>query len=353
LEEVRNNLAVIQALAMWKYDAYERFSHGMRFVESLALWLGQFETPQERQTAFDFVRSRLVFFSEAEMNHLVEMAYPDFIRPHLLQRMAVEPEQPPCPQALIAACPQFLIRQRQCLFLGLSDGARTDVFRRSNSEELSNEQILLTYEVEEGRAAKLLEELKKSLKKLTRAEVPDESAKFRTAVLLDDFSASGRSYLRLKGTEYVGKIGGFYNNLFKAESGTSALFEVPNLEVFITLYAATRQAREHLQQHMKLLWDPQGIPWKLMIVHELDDDLRVQPRCGHPMEPLIEKYYDKAIQDEHTDVGGTDVKYGFAQCGLPVVLPHNTPNNSLALLWAEVNETRALFPRVQRHRKQS
>src|SRR6266511_3636531 len=94
LEEVRMNLPVIQALAMWKYDAYERFSHGMRFVESLALWLDQFETVEERRTAFEFVRNHLVFLSEAEMNHLVEMAYPDFLRPHLLQRVAGEAGQP-------------------------------------------------------------------------------------------------------------------------------------------------------------------------------------------------------------------------------------------------------------------
>ena len=90
-----------------------------------------------------------------------------------------------------------------------------------------------------------------------------------------------------------------------------------------------------------------------MIVHELDDDLRLARGSGDPMEALVEKYYDPAIQDEHTSVGGTDdIKYGFAKCGLPVVLPHNTPNNSVALLWAEINQQRALFPRVQRHRSQ-
>lgn len=352
LEEVRMNLAVIQALAMWKYDAYERFSHGMRFVESLALWLDQFETLEERRAAFAFVRNRLVFLSEAEMNHLVEMAYPDFIRPHLLQRVAGEAGQPLRQARALATDRKFLVSQRQCLFLGLSDGARTDVFRRSNSPELSHEQILLTYEVEEGRAVKLLKELGKNLKELIGADALEDASKFRTAILLDDFSASGRSYLRLEGAEYEGKIGRFHRNLFTADSGTKALFKLANLEVLVVLYAGTNQARQHLEEHMEKLWKPRGIQWKLMIIYELDDDFCLRPGSGHPMEALVEKYYDKAIQDEHTDVGGTDVKYGFAQCGLPMVLPHNTPNNSLALLWAETNERRALFPRVQRHRKQ-
>jgi hypothetical protein len=118
LEEVRINLPVIQALAMWKYDAYERFSHGMRFVESLALWLEQFATLGQRRIAFEFVRTRLVFISEASMNHLVEMAYPDFIRPHLLSRMAEETGVPLAKPSSLAASREFLIFQRECLFLG-------------------------------------------------------------------------------------------------------------------------------------------------------------------------------------------------------------------------------------------
>ena len=33
----------LQAMASFKYDTYEQFSPGLRFVESLALWLNQFE----------------------------------------------------------------------------------------------------------------------------------------------------------------------------------------------------------------------------------------------------------------------------------------------------------------------
>lgn len=353
LEEVRIHLPTIQALAAWKYDDYERFSHGMRFVESLALWLDQFETKEERGIAFEFVRSRLVVLSEPEVNHLVEMAYPDFIRPHLLQRLAGDSGEPLRQPGIVAAQAPFQVQQRRCLFLGLSDGARTDVFRRSNSADLTNEQILLTYEIEEGRADKLLKELRKGLGQITGTEPPGDLTRFSTVVLLDDFSASGKSYLRVEGEHQEGKIGRFYRNLFKEDTGTSTLFDAANLDVLLVLYAGTRQARAHLEEHMGKLWNPHGIRWKVMIVHELDDDLRLARGSGDPMGALVEKYYDSAIQDEHTRVGGTeDIKYGFAKCGLPVVLPHNTPNNSVALLWAETNHQRALFPRVQRHRSQ-
>src|SRR5262249_30221970 len=87
-QQVAHERPYLQAIAAYKYDEYQQFSPGMRFVESLARWLSQFKTPAERQTAFEFVKSRLLFVSVAEMNHLAESAYPDHIRPSLLRRAA-------------------------------------------------------------------------------------------------------------------------------------------------------------------------------------------------------------------------------------------------------------------------
>jgi len=40
-EDIARQRPVLQALASSKYDEYQQFSPGMRFVESLALWLQQ------------------------------------------------------------------------------------------------------------------------------------------------------------------------------------------------------------------------------------------------------------------------------------------------------------------------
>ena len=71
---------------------------------------------------------------------------------------------------------------------------------------------------------------------------------------------------------------------------------------------------------------------------------------------VIDGYYNSSIETEHTRKGGgKDVKLGFGQCALPLVLEHNTPNNSIPLLWAETDASngehamRALFRRRQRH----
>jgi hypothetical protein len=71
-------LPVLQILADFKYDHYQRFAPGKRFIENLALWLKQF-TYQDRSTALNFVLENLIFLSEKEILHLVDTAYPDHI----------------------------------------------------------------------------------------------------------------------------------------------------------------------------------------------------------------------------------------------------------------------------------
>ena len=77
-DETMRYVPQLQLLADFKYDQYQRFGPGKRFVESLALWLNQFDAA-ERQQALDFVLDELVFFSEQEMTHLVQTAYADHI----------------------------------------------------------------------------------------------------------------------------------------------------------------------------------------------------------------------------------------------------------------------------------
>ena len=127
------------------------------------------------------------------MLHLVEIAYPDYIRPALLDRTAKECDLDRHRPAAVAARSEFAVRQRQCLFLGLSDGARIDAFRRANSD-LNHEQIWQTYELSSKRVTKLLKKLTEHLRQTTGRDPEPSACKFRTLVLLDDFSASGTSY---------------------------------------------------------------------------------------------------------------------------------------------------------------
>ena len=65
-----------------------------------------------------------------------------------------------------------------------------------------------------------------------------------------------------------------------------------------------------------------------------------------------EHYFDEAADDENAAVGGTSMRFGYKNGRLPIILSHNTPNNSVYLLWAEdVHRVLGLFPRVSRHRR--
>jgi hypothetical protein len=345
---------VLLNLAVYKYDEYQQFSAGSRFIESLTLWLNQFETVEQRKLAYDFVKRNLVFCSAAEMRHLVEMAYPDYIQPILLDR-AANTDADRFRPASVAAGMAFKIRQRQCLFLGLSDGARIDAFRRANPE-LNHEQIWQTYEISDERVNKLQKKLAQHLRQITNAEPKASECKFRTLVLLDDFSASGTSYYANPANDPSGgKIKDLFKDIFDAGKPVSNLVELGELEVIILLYLATQQALDHLKEASEATWGKKNIRFTVDAVQLLPNNIRLARGDGSQIGQLIahEKYYDHEIHDEHFEKGGTtDARYGYANCGLPLVLHHNTPNNSIALLMSyEDKDFRGLFPRIQRHKE--
>lgn len=237
-EDIARERPILQAMAAFKYDGYEQFSPGMRFVESLARWLSQFDAA-DRQVAYKFVMTRLVYCSPEEMTHLVETAYADHIRPLLLQKVAEEQSLNPHHVGAIADTEAFRIRQRQCLFLGLSDGARIDEFRRAN-RDLDHEQIWQTHELSTPRVKELIEKLSGQVRKIRNAENEDDEYRFRTVVLLDDFSASGSSYYMPRADQTIGgKVAKFYNALMNETDDLAALVASDDFDVFVLLYVAT------------------------------------------------------------------------------------------------------------------
>jgi hypothetical protein len=95
-----------------------------------------------------------------------------------------------------------------------------------------------------------------------------------------------------------------------------------------------------------------GGSWRVHALQELGEDLVIRRGMDVEIDALIDSTYDPVINDKHMKKGGADGKYGFANCGLPLVLAHNTPNNSIALLWADTEKVTGLFPRVSRHREE-
>lgn len=343
--DVARERPLLQAMASLKYDTYEQFSPGLRFIESLALWLNQFD-PADRPIAYNFVRSSLVFCSEDEMNHLVEVAYQDHLRPILIARSATEQGMNARHIGRVTGAEAFGLLQRQTLFLGLSDGARIDTFRRANPD-LNHEQIWQTHELSNERVKELRDKLSLHTKGVAQS--------FRSIILLDDFSASGSSYYSTKsdGTP-SGKIAKFLRELADDKSALHGICDPNGIELIILIFMATDQAVTHLRTSLSVNPIPGVQKCHVITVQSMPERIKLsRVEDAEAFTRVIDKYYDPSVFDVHMQRGNTeDAKYGYADCGLPVILHHNTPNNSVAILWFyEHCKPRGLFPRVQRHRE--
>jgi hypothetical protein len=343
--EVLDDLgARLQLLATHKYDSYEGYRPGVKFLEHLAGWLHQF-TPEERVVAVNFVLEQLVFVSRAELAHLIETVYPDHIRPMFIAQTAVRLGASPFAVKRIVNSDEFRQIQRRTLILGLSDGAHIDQLRRA-SPPLSHEQIFLATDIGDEAVRGAVESL--------RAATGDPDARFEQVVLVDDFYGSGRTLLREKkdGT-FAGRLWRTHIRLEqlakglddpRSESGRMRVLG-ENFTVSTLVYMASSQAIDHVTETLPKA----DLPWRFHVVQPLPKSIRV---TDPEIEALCKWHYDADVFDDKHKKGAW---LGYSNCALPLVLQHNTPNNAVCLLWADSTDEpdslhrRALFPRYERH----
>jgi len=154
----------------------------------------------------------------------------------------------------------------------------------------------------------------------------------RHAVAVDDFSGTGRSLLRREGSRFAGRL-----------AELSAMLP-PDARGSLLVYVASRRAAHHLRRVV-----PEACPgWEVVIVQELPARDHCTADTGAARE-LLSRHYGVEPSPETKDGN-----VGYRAGELPLVLHHNTPNDSLALLWAPPNggpwSTTALFPRCERLR---
>lgn len=340
----------LELMSRMKYDGYQDFLAGMRFIESLADWLQQF-APAEREAAYDFVRNHLVFISPGEMRHLVELFYPESLQPRLIRRVA---ESCGIPQYRIwadaKAVELYETLLRKTLFIELSDGGRIDIFRRVNAGVISNEQIVTAPRIHRAKWDDLL----KDLRKVTGRG--DE--RFSLVYLVDDFVGSGMTLLREEEGEWKGKLLRFWEDVI--DVGAPEKYLAPDWKLCVHHYLSTHQADKAVKERDEAIRKARGDGGWFDSVEfssgmRLAADFPIKLENHAAFAPLVEKYYDDSIEDEHIKKGGTNSRLGFGQCALPLILEHNTPNNSIALLWAETtgingqHPMRPLFRRRKRH----
>ena len=349
----------LSLMSRLKFDGYQDFLAGARFIESLAYWIQQFDS-SDREAAYAFVRHVLVYVGPAELLRLVELFFPDTVQRRIVQAAAMETDVPAyrvwADTRAAAAYDRLL---RRTLFIGLSEGARLDLFRRANAGTISNDQVLLATYADEDKWNDLLKELRKDLQ--------DETATFGTIYLIDDFAGSGLTFIRRdeEAQEWKGKLKKFRVSV---EERLTTHFD-PAVNIFVHHYIATSDAKINLAQRQDAALTELGVggwfqsvqfTFGMVLKSDFPVDRSPIPEA-RAFLPIAERYYDTAAQSKHTDVGGTGVQLGFSGCALPLILEHNTPNNSVGLLWADTDgqpdaagsptthPMRPLFRRRQRH----
>ena len=365
-ETARQEFQWLRLMAHFKYDGYRDFQAGMRFVESLATWIQQFTTSRDRKTAYDFIRQTLVYIGPGEMQRLVEQFYPRTVRDRIVQIVVAECDVPPYRvlSDVSARAAEARLR-RQTLFMGLSDGAHIDTIRRANSGFLSNEQFVPSTQVDIEKWKDLRENLRK--------ELEDPGARFRLVYLIDDFAGTGKSFLRFDKETVKGKLERFRRSVEDANRGLNGdnLFD-DDWELCVHHYVATSAAEKSIKECLQKTTADAGYRdgWARTMhsscgmVLPSDTPIDAVPGRHDDFIRLTRTCYDPIIQTKHTDVGGKPhLGLGFGGCALPLVFEHNTPNNSVALLWAETDggdrdgtlapAMRPLFRRRQRHVERS
>lgn len=358
-DEARREFAWLRLMSRLKYDGYGDYLAGIRFVESLARWLQQFPS-EKRPAAYAFIKRRLIFVSRPELLGLVENFYPSIVRPELVRRAAALTG---CDEHLVWANPtaraHYKVLERRTLFLGLSDGARIDALRRSNVGRLSNEQIAIGTQLDNDKWKDLGKDLRKDP---AVADVAAADRKFNRVYLLDDFTASGTTLLRKKEGAWKGKLMRFWDSLNAVREALKDDFPLADeVAVHVHHYIATERALAAARSRNAEVAAERGVEnWFREIDFAASTILSSAAVATAEDEPefiaLADHYYDSVLENKHSDESEVKcMKRGYGGCSLCVILEHNTPNNSLSLLWAETSPTdgqhpmRPLFRRRTRH----
>ncbi len=352
--------AALEFMGSMKYDAYDRYMPGMRFMSSLVQWLNDIEE-EDRDEAYKFIKEKLVFISSTQMNYLVDLLYDSKIRPVLLDMATTETGMPSYKRSSNVVHNRFEIEKRSALVVGLSDGAHTDILRRSAG--FSNEQVLTNYYPDGKKLKDMLDELRKD-DKLKSIEKPY----FRRIFLIDDFTASGKSFIRYdeSNEKYHGKLKkiidelctrGYVEKEQKIEHLSYLLNPEQKIQIDILFCIATERAKtsikDNLYDYLKSVGWQDKVEFNIHIVQLLEDKLSNDIKSDNNLVKIIKKdkhFVEECVISKSYKVGKNDSPWlGFDECALPVVLAHNTPNNSLPIIWQDAERFHGLFPRISRH----
>lgn len=357
--EATEKLREMDLMSDIKYDSYDQFMPGIKFVGNFYLWLSQFKTPMDRELMYNFVRKYIIFINSTQISHLIDLLYNTKIIP-LIRSKVVEDFKARGEMVnkfnyrRLDNSLEFKSHKRKTLFIGLSDGSHIDIIRRNSY--LDNDQVLTNYYPDDTKIKSLAEELESS-----RDIVNDEIKRFESIVLLDDFTASGSSFIRKKDGKWGGKLPKF----FKAINNNQEFKDlfVKNYDIRIFFLIATKSALDHIKSLLKeYKKEHKGMEVQVDCIQTLNEDAKFtnheEQEAKDMLDVIAKPSYINAPEltkayKESYPAGDKRYYLGYKQCALTVVLNHNTPNNSMPIIWQPKREGKdplyPLFYRITRH----
>ena len=359
-KRLSKELPKLSFMARTKYDSYSQFDPGFRFMSSFAQWMSQFDK-EDVETIYSAFNKYLTFISPEQIKYLVDLMYSSKIKPFIRDLSAIKAGLSRYQLNKIESSQEYKIQKRLSLVVGLSDGSHIDILRRTAG--FSNEQVLPMYYPNQEKLQDMFDELQKdNLLKGTNRNL------FESLFLVDDFTASGTSFAR-KEDKFKGKIIKVLKGLKPKETGSegktgeesdielSDLFVKDIINVNVLFCVATEEAIANINREVGQYINENNmtdlIQFNVDCVQliKTEEINRVKNYPGLKNVLKKDKYYDwSAILTDSYRKGKHDEPYwGFNECGLLLVLSHNTPNNTMPVIWEDTSKFRGLFPRISRH----
>lgn len=284
------------------------YSHNLKFPLIRDQWLSQFDSHSVKEQMLSLVLTNLIYISDRELQNQI-YTYSKALDLFVSKENSID--------------------KKSVIIVGLSDGARLDLVR-SFSDQVMNYQILPDFRINREKAQTIL-------KKMQATGGQSEVLKI---ILVDDFLGSGLSLLRKEQGVWKGKLIRVINELIPLFKDKFAL-----CEICLSYYYASENGLNYLKRMIEMLLSDKRIHISMNIYGA---SIVPQARISDNQRIILEKQYRKMpITDVHYSLGGMEKPYlGFAASQLLLVFEHNTPNNSLPIIWQGPN---ALFPRKQRH----
>lgn len=348
--EATKEYAWLKLMVDYKFDRYQGYGPGIHFYVRLISWLTQFNNVEARRTAYRFLRNHLIFVGQPELHQLIKLAMPEMEKD--ARRIVASRLNIPYYKSWTneKAKRDIQLMSLRTLYVGLSDGARIDVFRRDNDGLLTNEQVVASSEISEPKWESLEGKLDDRLR---QKGFPEEERKFERVCLIDDFTGSGTTLLRQKHGRWDGKV----HKFCEQNKERKQLADHCHLQIhhYLASSKASKMIDEALTKFQKAT--PKfGCKASYSWVLSAEPDVVMGAGSDVDIVRWISDHYDPSIQTSHNCADGQSIALGYKQCGLTVVLEHNTPNNTVALVWATSKSDsksshfmRPLFPRIERH----